>query len=70
VDETSYQCRKQYDKLLMVDGDGKRCVRRVVFVFVFVCFFASYGLVNVYDQRCLSFFLVLVANVLCGARWL
>jgi hypothetical protein len=54
----------------MVDGGGKQCVRQVVFVFVFVCFSASYGLVSVYDQWWLSFFLVLVANVLCGASWL
>jgi hypothetical protein len=49
VDETSHQCQKQFDKLLMVDGDGKLCVRCVVFVFVFVFFLVGYGLVSFYD---------------------
>ncbi len=56
VDETSHQHRKQDDKFLTVDGDGKPCVRCVVSVFVLVCSFAGYGLVSVYDQRRLNFF--------------
>ncbi len=56
VDETSHQCRKQDHKLLTVDSDGKQCMRRVVSAFVLVCSFASYGLMSVYDQRCLSVF--------------
>jgi hypothetical protein len=56
VDETSHQHRKQDDKFLMVDGDGKQCVRCVVSIFVLVYSFAGYGLVSVYDQRHLNFF--------------
>jgi len=60
VDETSHQCQKQDDKLFMVDGDGKLCVRCVVFVFVFVFLLVGYGLVSFYDQWHLSFFLCLL----------
>jgi hypothetical protein len=50
VDETSHQHRKQDDKFLTVDGDGKQCVRCMVSVFVLVCSCAGYRLVSVYDQ--------------------
>jgi hypothetical protein len=47
VDETSHQCQKQDDKLLMVDG--KLCVRCVVLFLCLFYFLVGYGLVSVYD---------------------
>jgi hypothetical protein len=40
-------------------------VRCVVSIFVLVCSFASYGLVSVYDQRCLRIFFGACLRMCC-----